>query len=293
MFSLRDSPRTITVKKGDSQAAPLPQLKPVEVEIAPLQLLGYQADSTEMRVGQPLNLDLYWQAQADLAAHYQVSMVLVDALKEIRWEWPKQDPVAFYPTSSWQAGEIVRSQIGVKPSLRTPAGDYQLALRLYRETEPIGVIPLTSVSMPGRPRQFTVPAGIKPLKTGFDGQITLLGFSGVERPVYQAGDQLEVQLIWQPQAPVEADYTVFVQLLGPDGQVYGQMDSQPHAGEAPTSQWTPGEVIQDPYTFTIAADAPPGQYQLIAGLYRLETGERVKLTGSGEDVARLATLEVR
>jgi hypothetical protein len=120
-----------------------------------------------------------------------------------------------------------------------------------------------------------------------------LGFSGVEQRRYQAGERLAVQLFWQPQVAIEADYTVFVQLLGPEGQVYGQMDSQPLGGAAPTSQWTPGEVIQDHYTFAVTEATPPGQYRLIAGLYHFETGERLKLARSSDDFVSLTTVEVR
>ena len=66
-----------------------------------------------------------------------------------------------------------------------------------------------------------------------------------------------------------------MQLVGPDGRVYGQHDAPPLAGSVPTSTWTPGEVLTDTYRFNVAADAPPGEYRLIVGVYLPATGERL------------------
>ena len=41
-----------------------------------------------------------------------------------------------------------------------------------------------------------------------------------------------------------------------------------------TTQWQPGEYIEDSYTLAIPADAPPGPYTLYVGLYDAATNER-------------------
>ena len=53
------------------------------------------------------------------------------------------------------------------------------------------------------------------------------------------------------------------------------MDAWPVQGTLPTSQWTPGEVISDPYLVQLSGDLPPGDYRLHVGLYLLATGERL------------------
>ena len=40
-----------------------------------------------------------------------------------------------------------------------------------------------------------------------------------------------------------------------------------------------GEYITDAYEVKLAADAPPGEYQLVIGLYNPETGERLPVNG--------------
>ena len=86
---------------------------------------------------------------------------------------------------------------------------------------------------------------------------------------------LDVTLYWQARAPIKEDYSVFVQLLDPVGQLVTQHDGQPLFGYLPTSDWSPDEVIPDRHRLPLPNDLPPGQYQLIAGMYVLETLERL------------------
>jgi hypothetical protein len=99
------------------------------------------------------------------------------------------------------------------------------------------------------------------------------------------GGQVALTLEWQGLRTIAADYTVFVHLLGPDGQVHGQVDAWPVSGTRATSTWAPGDVITDPYRVTVPADAPPGAYHVEIGLYLLATGERLPvLNAAGEPV---------
>ncbi len=71
------------------------------------------------------------------------------------------------------------------------------------------------------------------------------------------------------------DYTVFVHLLGPDGQVWGQVDRAPGDGQRPTSGWLPGEVLLDRYAVPLEVGAPSGVYRVEVGLYEAATGRRL------------------
>ncbi len=78
------------------------------------------------------------------------------------------------------------------------------------------------------------------------------------------------------------DYTAFVHVIGPDGQMAAQHDQQPLSGFIPTSYWPPRQVIADVYALTLPAGAPPGNYQIIVGLYDLATMNRLPLSRDGE-----------
>jgi hypothetical protein len=99
-------------------------------------------------------------------------------------------------------------------------------------------------------------------------------------------------LYWQALGPVGADYTVLVHLLDAEGGIAGQGDGPPAGGFYPTHVWDPGEVVVDEHAVAIQAGTPPGTYQLVVGLYRLSTGQRLATAG-GQDVVLLGEVEVK
>ena len=127
-----------------------------------------------------------------------------------------------------------------------------------------GLTPVLGLSVDGSP-QVSADAMI-------GDTMTLTGFS-VSPAAPATGETLAVELFWQPLQPPLADYTSYVQLLAADGSKVAQSDHQPGGVYYPSSMWLPGETLLDRHELAIPADAPPGPYQLLAGLYRLtETG---------------------
>ena len=95
---------------------------------------------------------------------------------------------------------------------------------------------------------------------------------------------------------MKEDYTVSVQLIGPDGRLWGQTDAWPVQGTLPTSQWSPGQRIADSYTVALSADAPSGRYQVGVVVYLLATQTRLTVVDeSGRatgDIVWVGELEV-
>ncbi len=89
---------------------------------------------------------------------------------------------------------------------------------------------------------------------------------------------LEVTLYWFALREMAVDYTAFVHVLGPDGQVVAQHDAAPVGGFTPTTRWRPGEIIMDTHRLTLPPDLPPGRYALRAGLYEFSNGQFRNLT---------------
>jgi hypothetical protein len=109
----------------------------------------------------------------------------------------------------------------------------------------------------------------------------------------RAGQPVEYTLVWRARAKIADDYTVFLHLLDADGQLVANDDGQPLGALYPTSVWEPGEVVVD--ARVLGADLPPGDYQVEAGLYQLDTGERLATSGAGEplgDRVALGTLTI-
>ncbi len=93
------------------------------------------------------------------------------------------------------------------------------------------------------------------------------------------GETLPLALVWRALAFPETSYTVFVQAIDGAGVKAGQIDRLPCGGGCLTTSWQPGDVIGEWMEMPILAGAPPGRYELIAGMYDLATGERLPVQG--------------
>ena len=123
-----------------------------------------------------------------------------------------------------------------------------------------------------------------PLDISWDGQIKLLGYD-LPREEVAPGEEINLTLYWTPLQEMETRYTAFVHLLGPpnveDGSpIWGQKDSEPCHGFYPTAVWREGEIIRDQISFAVAADTPPGVYELSVGFYTWPDFQRLPV---GED----------
>ncbi len=91
-----------------------------------------------------------------------------------------------------------------------------------------------------------------------------------------AGDELFLDLTWQVLTDSQpADLTVFVHLVGPDGQLRAQADRYPLEGLAPFWLWDQGQLIGDRRCLPWSAEWPAGAYQLAVGVYDRASGERI------------------
>jgi len=156
-------------------------------------------------------------------------------------------------------------------------------LTIYRRQ--IERIPLAEPAADG------LPAGAIRLDAGFGGQIRLLGAVVGDQTV-QPGDLLVLTLYWQAVEPVGQDYTAFVHLLGRYDRVLAQRDATPGLGALPTSRWTPGQVVADPYLLALPeVTCAPDQAVWEVGLYDPATGRRLPLADGGDNV-RFGRVEV-
>ncbi len=122
-----------------------------------------------------------------------------------------------------------------------------------------------------------IPAGAEPTD---DGKVQA-----------RSGETLQVGLKWRAGTKPAGDYTVFVQLLDGASQVKAQRDRWPGDGFYPTAALVAGQVITD--NLALPLDVLPGNYRLIAGLYRGDQPGYPRLAGPGGDFVALAQVEVR
>lgn len=98
----------------------------------------------------------------------------------------------------------------------------------------------------------------------------------------QANQVLRLNVTWQPLQAFAADWKVFVHLVDANGRVLAQFDGQPLEGSYPTSRWIPGELIKDSYPLLLPADASPGPYRVLLGLYNEASGARLPVPADAE-----------
>jgi hypothetical protein len=122
----------------------------------------------------------------------------------------------------------------------------------------------------------TIPlTEIQPLKVDFNQQITLTGYH-FKQPVLSGG-HLNLTLFWQVEAPIEIDFTVFVQMVDANDNIKAQGDSKPQRGFYGTPHWQPGEQVVDSYTLAIGKDVSPGTYDILLGFYEADKGARLQI----------------
>ncbi|MFN8440007.1 MAG: 6-pyruvoyl-tetrahydropterin synthase-related protein [Caldilineaceae bacterium] len=137
---------------------------------------------------------------------------------------------------------------------------------------------------------------VQPVQAQVGDFADLLGYS-LDRPVYQAGDTINLTLFWRCRQAVSTEYKVFVHLRSRDDtQMAGQHDGAPVSGFTPTTRWLPGEILDDTHPIALDPSLAAGTYQLAVGMYdpNTVTNLPVKATNvlSGERIV-LGTVEVK
>ncbi len=125
------------------------------------------------------------------------------------------------------------------------------------------------------------------------GQIELTGFA-LDQAALLRGAPAQLTLFWKLLQPMDVDYKVFVHLRDRTGRTVAQADHIPSEAlvALPTSTWREGETVPDVSYLQVPADTPPGEYQLLVGLYNPDTLERLPVEGdsSGENAVVVTTL---
>ncbi len=123
---------------------------------------------------------------------------------------------------------------------------------------PAYAVPTLSQSLPGDMDSVEITYG---------DQFELVAYRLPSREVLP-GQSLVVELGWRALAPMQDDYSIFVHLYGPDGDLLGQADTFPGGGLLPSSHWAAGDQYVDRIEVPVARDAEaPAMGRVVVGLY--------------------------
>ncbi len=105
------------------------------------------------------------------------------------------------------------------------------------------------------------------------------------------GEAIIVHLAWRATQTLPQDYTLFLHLVGANGQLIAGNDSPPARGSLPTTRWRAGQVVKYNAPLILPPDAPPGNYTLSLGWYAWPSLERLSLP-DGETAFTIGALQV-
>lgn len=175
--------------------------------------------------------------------------------------------------------------------------DYQIPLRLPPGAHRLTFYPEEACSQACEPVNFSQiqvqPAPDELTTVSFGHQLSLIQHDlSTTRAV--PGQPLLIYLYWQNQERLPRDYSAFVHLVSPSGQLLAQADYLLGDWLYPTSQWPSGHITAVPTLFFVPPDAPPGEYRLLAGLYQANDGERLLVDSASQpvDAALIANITI-
>lgn len=239
-----------------------------------IALQSLSVSPVEVEPGDPVRVEVWWQATAQPSKDYRVSWQWVAPDGQPRPDEGAAPPAATFPTSQWSAGDLVRSQLVLSTPAAAQPGPWRLRVGLQAvdaaaaqgfagatAEAPLTVLPST--------RRFEPSAAFDyPLEIDFGAVAQLLGVrSPALGEAVKTGSVVPVTVGWRGLGLTEVSYTGFVHLLDDAGRVVAQDDHIPLQGRRPTTTWAAGEVIEDTYTLSLPADLAGGRYRLEIGLY--------------------------
>ncbi len=265
-------------------AGPIPEALPQPTHVLRqtvlpgLQLLGYSRGGANLATGETLPLALWWKATEPLPPMTtRLELLRPDNTGRILLN--TQPVHNTYPFHQWYTPQFLIDHVDPTIPADFPPGAYRLQLRLLdKRNKTLLTAALGEVTITATERLFAPPPMQTVTDNPFGHDLRLIGYDLEETAVRT----YTLRLAWQAQAPPAEDYTVFVHVLTPDGVCcVWQQDVMPRQNQYPTSRWLAGEVVIDSYNITLPAETAGGVYPLEIGLYLVETGLRLPVSGIG------------
>jgi hypothetical protein len=262
-----------------------------------IRFLGYQQPSRVI-TGPIYTLELCWEVlQATTRpAAFSVKLVHNGVILADR---TSIHGMGRYNSSLWQPGAIFCDTVDIRiddPDVLVepqpePAQVYDMLLvMLDARTQ---AVDWQAATLDGQPvaypiiGQVVTPAGdMRPLLAYTPDPSTVrfpafADVSGVRlNGTLAPGATLSLDLLWHVTGTVSDNWSQFIHLSGPNGTI-ALADGVPRGGNYPTGGWSPGEYVFDRWPIQLPTSLPSGDYDVLLGFYRKDTGERMPVTVGG------------
>jgi hypothetical protein len=246
------------------------------------ELLSAKALASSVQAGAIVPIEICWRPVSQTEHPYSVLVHLIgpeNILVANRRTYPG---LGRFPTTVWEPDfsfcDLVQVRV-MKDLGRTLVYKVEIALLNIETNERLQVFDST-----GNPMNVLFIDNVRLVSRGpkepyvvsvnaTDSPVQLAG-SDINR-LWSPGEMSEFTLHWAINHTVDKDYQVFVHLRDSNsGEIVAQADGPPLDGWYPTSWWPTGEIITDERSFLLPEETPAGTYELVVGLYNLDTGQR-------------------
>ncbi|MCS7056165.1 MAG: hypothetical protein NZM18_08370, partial [Thermoflexales bacterium] len=229
---------------------------------------------TLLRPGEPLPVALTWQAMRDDLVPWETRLMLKGLFGGEVAGVQRIVGSPDFPATAWPAGELMRDQYVLDVLRSTQPGWYCLQLERWRGGRRVDATFLGLVRVEDYPRALAAVQAQHPTTGARVGELSLLGYS-VNAPL-ERGRTYDFITHWRVEQVPTRDGVLFLHMFGPDGRLVSQDDNPPIVDGTVRSTLTyrPGEHINQVHRLALPADAPAGEYRLLAGVYDREGGLR-------------------
>ena len=277
---------TITLPGGRAGAESTTAVqRKFNASFGPLRLIGADFAPEALLPGDAGRVILHWTADSTPQRDAAIILSIVNASGTVLTI--REAVAPGYPSSQWRPGDVWRST----PTFRLPraaAGGMSDIVVSIDDAPPVKIATLR-IDAPERLTRAPAPSHSQ--TAAFSDAGTLVGFDLPDSVA--PGNAIDVTLFWQPTRETDNKYTVFVQLVDASGGRVGGHDGMPADGAQPTSTWLPGTYVRDAHRIDVPADLPPGDYDLIVGMYDAFSLKRLLLADGSEHVRLNAAVRIR
>jgi uncharacterized membrane protein len=140
---------TIVKNKESILASDLWIEQPLYVDMQEMRFIGYVPIPTTLHAGDTLSVGLYWRARAKPAGDYVVAVQLRDAMGQTAFEQTARPANGTYPTTEWNAGEVLLDWHDFVLPRSLAVGEYQIyaVLRDNAGTRVLGEVRIARLSV--------------------------------------------------------------------------------------------------------------------------------------------------
>jgi hypothetical protein len=128
-----------------------------------------------------------------------------------------------------------------------------------------------------------------------DDKLELLGYKLEPKGVLKVGQRMKLTLYWRPTEKIEPGYILFTHLLDGSGERVWNIDNngtlrkgEKYKPALPPSEWEPGKVYVDQMSVKVPAKIKTDRMQIVAGLTKSGTDDRLPVTKGKKDTQNRA-----